>query len=213
MRIEFPCPTVRCRDHGGREVRSQLSPCPRLVGDRVEDDAGGNAGRESAFSPARLAPCVGLSGGRCIPERYPPAAVSICGPVKDIVPLARLKFNARAVRLRFSKPLSLPQANFLKAAEPRAARPMSEERPMVQVARRPSSQHAARQPECQLIEKPQHTVWDSADCAAGGYGGYARVRSHPRATPAPCCTKPAAGMSRVDPTVKAVLPSDRPACA
>ena len=160
MRIEFPCPTVRCRDHGGREVRSQLSPCPRLVGDRVEDDAGGNAGRESAFSPARLAPCVGLSGGRCIPERYPPAAVSICGPVKDIVPLARLKFNARAVRLRFSKPLSLPQANFLKAAEPRAARPMSEERPMVQVARRPSGRHAARQRSA--LGQPNHLIAKTA---------------------------------------------------
>jgi hypothetical protein len=44
---------------------------------------------------------------------------------------------ARVVRLvRTLKPSSLPQANFLGATEPRAARPMSEGRLMVQVARR-----------------------------------------------------------------------------
>ena len=46
-------------------------------------------------------------------------------PVKDIVPLARLKL----VRVPFAlyglpmQGLSLPQANFLRATEPRAARP------------------------------------------------------------------------------------------
>jgi hypothetical protein len=73
----------------------------------------------------------------------------------------------RAVFALYGLPsLSLPQANLLRAAEAHAARPEDEGRPMVQVARRSSSQRCARIAGC--LQASSASMSDASPCSYGG---------------------------------------------
>jgi hypothetical protein len=99
---------------------------------------GGPPGRWHVSRPtwrsARLAPCVGLERGSVSPRKVSSGGPCPCHNTRSRISSRSLAFHTSPCPCG----AGLPQANFLGATEPRAARPRNEGRATVHVARRPS---------------------------------------------------------------------------